>query len=148
MKILELPNFADITMKKVRDQYGRDRDQWPKFRTVGAQALTRRIEKVVKWMLKEKDEAFLCFYFHPWEFVKMPSKIKTPEAIVTLGEFIYKNTGEVALRELRKVLEGLLQMGATFLPMKDCAERWLDPLVCCLVAPTQLLSMSNLCPDA
>jgi len=124
MKILELPNFADVTMKKVRDPYGRDRDQWPKFRTIGAGALLGRIDRVVRSMFERFGEAFLCFYFHPWEFVKMPTVIECPEATIRPAPFLYKNTGTKALVELRKVLESLLDRGAKFLRMKDCADIW------------------------
>ena len=38
LKLVEIPNFCDLSMES-SDPYQRDRDQWPLFRTEGAEAL-------------------------------------------------------------------------------------------------------------
>ena len=43
MKIIELPNFADLSMES-KDQYGRDMDQWPLWRTESAEALMKHVD--------------------------------------------------------------------------------------------------------
>lgn len=120
MKILELPNFADMTLKS-KDPWGRDRAQWPKFRTKGAKTFLASIKRVITLMHSKRNLAVLCFYFHPWEFVPMPSKLKTPEATVYLSEVTYKNCGDYALSEFEKLTLALQSQGATFMSMKDFA---------------------------
>ncbi|MFA6175106.1 MAG: polysaccharide deacetylase family protein [Phycisphaerae bacterium] len=108
MKILEIPNFADMTIPST-DIGGRDRDQWPKFRTQSASALMANIDNMLKMYQKKNLPAVFCFYFHPWEFYKMP------EGLVHFGEgsvlpdpFIVKNCGKYALEQL-DILIGLLK---------------------------------------
>ena len=43
MKLVELPNFADLSMDS-KDQYGRDMDQWPLWRTENADAVIEAID--------------------------------------------------------------------------------------------------------
>jgi peptidoglycan-N-acetylglucosamine deacetylase len=123
LKIVELPNFADLSMDS-KDPYGRDMDQWPLFRTEGAEALYKHIQGYRSYCDKAGTDAFLCFYFHPWEFHPMPEgEITYGEGAVRPNPFIVKNTGPVAAQELDRLLSMLLADGAVFLQAKQAAER-------------------------
>lgn len=123
LRILEIPNFADMTIKS-KDKYGRDRDQWPKFRTLGAETLIKSINNVINLIYRKSDVAVLCFYMHPWEFIKMPGIVRCPEAKIYVEEYIVKNCGDVALRELKKLIKYLKAMGAKFPTMKNFYKIW------------------------
>jgi peptidoglycan-N-acetylglucosamine deacetylase len=122
MKIWEIPNFANMTMEsKFAD--GRDRDQWPLFRTVGADALMKHIDPMLKFYEEKKMPAVLCFYMHPWEFYEMPQGIiHFGEGSVLPDPFIVKNTGEHAVKELDKLITLLKERGANFLEAKNIAQ--------------------------
>jgi len=121
LDILEIPNFADMTIRS-KDRFGRDRDQWPKFRTEGAETLLKGIDRMTKLMHRKSDEAVLCFYMHPWEFIPMPRSIKTAEASISFKEFLWKNTGNYACRQLDKLIRGLVDRGSEIMSMKEYAE--------------------------
>jgi peptidoglycan/xylan/chitin deacetylase (PgdA/CDA1 family) len=121
MKILEIPNFADMTIKS-SDQYGRDRDQWPLFRTRGAAALIKHIDNMLEFYARKKLPAVLCFYMHPWEFYEMPQgKIHFGEGAVVPDPFIVKNCGSVAIREFDKLIVFLKSRKADFYSCRDLA---------------------------
>jgi peptidoglycan/xylan/chitin deacetylase (PgdA/CDA1 family) len=114
MKIVEIPNFADMTIDS-KDQHGRDRDQWPLFRTAGAADLIVHIDNMLDLYRKKKLPAVLCFYMHPWEFHEMPSGlIHYGEGAVLPDPFIIKNCGPVAVRELDRLIELLKDRQAVF----------------------------------
>jgi len=125
MKILEIPNFADMSIES-RDKYGRDRDQWPKFRTEGAEKLMIHVRSHVKYVGDKALPAVLCFYFHPWEFVEMPKgPIRvSPEGSVLPDEYLIKNCGGYALTQLEKLIDCLKSMGAVFMEARELAEEW------------------------
>jgi len=125
MRILEIPNFADITMVS-KDPYKRDRDQWPLFRTKGAKTLLKHVTNFIQYVTNKGLPAVLCFYFHPWEFIKIPDKPLrvSPEGRVLPDKYLIKNCGSYALRQFEKVIDGLLSMGATFMTAKELAEKW------------------------
>ena len=123
LKLVEIPNFADMSIES-NDEFGRDRDQWPLFRTEGADALMEHIRGFVDFMSERHDEACLCFYFHPWEFWEMPQgAIHYGEGAVLPDPFITKNCGDVALEQFDKLIGRLLEMDAEFLSCKLVAER-------------------------
>ncbi len=68
LKILEIPNFADMAMESKDPELERDRDQWPLFRTKGAKALMTHVKSYIDFVTKKELLPVLCFYFHPWEF--------------------------------------------------------------------------------
>jgi peptidoglycan-N-acetylglucosamine deacetylase len=125
MKILEIPNAADMGMRS-RDPYGRDRDLWPLFRTEGASAVIRRLESFAGVVAGKRLPLVMCFYFHPWEFLAMPSGlIHFGEGAVLPDPFIVKNTGQVALRELGRLVDRLRsEFGARFLTAEQLAREW------------------------
>ncbi|MBQ6597743.1 MAG: polysaccharide deacetylase family protein, partial [Lentisphaeria bacterium] len=93
MKIIELPNFADLSMES-KDQYSRDMDQWPLWRTESADAVIEHIKGYIKFCEGKKVDPFLCFYMHPWEFWPMPEGlIYSGEGAVLPDPFIVKNCG-------------------------------------------------------
>ena len=121
LRILELPNFADLAMKS-SDPFGRDRDQWPLYRTKGAAALMAHIDSFCAYSRKRGTQPFLCFYFHPWEFHEMPKgEIHYGEGAVHPDPFIVKNTGARAAKELDRLLGLLLDRGATFFEARQIA---------------------------
>ena len=77
--------------------------------------------------LKDRDLLMvLCFYFHPWEFVEMPSgPIQcSPEGKVLPDEYLIKNCGNYAVEQLEKVIDYLKDMGSTFMEARELAEAW------------------------
>ena len=124
LRLVEIPNFANMSMASA-DPYGRDRDQWPLFRTEGCDALMVHINGFLDYVARSADEACLCFYFHPWEFWPMPQgEIAFGEGAVRPDPFIVKNTGDVALRELGRLIDRLKTMGAEFLTAAEIAARY------------------------
>ena len=122
MTIVEIPNFADMTIES-NDQYGRDRDQWPLFRTKGAEALMVHIDNMLNMYEQKKLPPVLCFYLHPWEFYEMPQgEIHYGEGAVIPDKFIVRNCGEVALRELDKLISMLTERGADFIQAQNIAD--------------------------
>ena len=99
-----------------KDPYGRDRDQWPLFRTKGADVLMTHINGFLDYLADRGEEkACLCFYFHPWEFWPMPKgPIHFGEGSVLPDPWIRENCGDVALRELGGLIDMLKQIGAGF----------------------------------
>jgi peptidoglycan-N-acetylglucosamine deacetylase len=119
MRIIEIPNFADMTMAS-GDPGGRDRDQWPLFRTEGAEALMRHIDAMLDFYQKRNLPAVLCFYFHPWEFYEMPQGlIHFGEGAVLPDPFIVKNCGPYALAQLDSLIALLKNRGADFRCARD-----------------------------
>jgi len=125
LKILEVPNFADMSMES-KDKYGRDRDQWPIFRTEGAGKLMFHVRNHVKYVRERRLPVVLCFYFHPWEFVEMPKgPIRvSPEGTVQPDEYLIRNCGDYALAQLEDVIDDLKSMGAAFMTAGELATRW------------------------
>ena len=121
-KILEIPCFADITQKS-DDQYGRDLDQWPIFRTKGAAVLIKMVDNFVKHLQGRDKTPVVCFYFHPWEFISLPEKFHFGEGTVIPDPFIVKNCGQKALKELERLITGLKKTyDADFLTCKQLTK--------------------------
>ncbi|MDD2706602.1 MAG: polysaccharide deacetylase family protein [Verrucomicrobiae bacterium] len=121
MKIVEIPNFCDLTMKS-RDPWNRDRDQWPLFRVKSARALLAKVDGFVSYVRAHGRRPVVCFYFHPWEFHAMPQgAIDFGEAAVRPRSFIVRNCGEKALAEFDRLCAGLVARGGQFLPAAGVA---------------------------
>ncbi len=124
MKLVEIPNFCDLSMKS-NDPYQRDRDQWPLFRTESADALLQKIDSFIEYVNEQGVRPVLAFYFHPWEFYKMPQgAIDYGEASVTPLPFITKNCGDVACSEFDILLKELKNRGGTFKTAGEIADDW------------------------
>lgn len=123
LKILEIPNFADLTIES-HDPYGRDRDQWPLFRTESAQRLMQHIDNFVGFVSGQGLPAVLCFYFHPWEFLPMPSEFHFGEGSVVPDPFLIQNCGDYALQQLEALVDGLKERSARFLTARALAAEW------------------------
>ncbi|MBN2311904.1 MAG: polysaccharide deacetylase family protein [Candidatus Hydrogenedentes bacterium] len=122
LTIVELPNFADLSMDS-KDPYGRDMDQWPLFRTEGADALLKHIDGFAGYCQARGVPPFLCFYFHPWEFHPMPDgEIHYGEGSVRPDPFIVKNCGPRAAEQLGLLIQKLLGRGAEFLQAQQIAK--------------------------
>jgi peptidoglycan-N-acetylglucosamine deacetylase len=120
--IVELPNFADLSMES-EDEFGRDRDQWPLFRTESAEALMGHIDGFIGYCEEQAVPPFLCFYFHPWEFHPMPEgMIHYGEGGVLPDPFIVKNCGPYAAQELDTLIKRLLEKGAAFSQARQIAK--------------------------
>jgi peptidoglycan/xylan/chitin deacetylase (PgdA/CDA1 family) len=115
LRLLELPNFADMAMKST-DPHGRDRDQWPLFRTASADALLARIDAFIAYSRDHGvSRPFLCFYFHPWEFHPMPQgEIHYGEGFVRPDPFLVKNCGAYAVAQLERLIQQLKERGGEF----------------------------------
>jgi peptidoglycan/xylan/chitin deacetylase (PgdA/CDA1 family) len=124
LQIVELPNFADLSMES-KDPYGRDMDQWPLYRTEGADAMMRHIDGFIGHARSRGVAPFLCFYFHPWEFHPMPQgEIRYSEGSVHPDPFITRNCGAYAAEHLDRLIGMLLDRGAEFLQAREAAQRW------------------------
>jgi len=122
MTILEIPNFADMTIDS-HDDYGRDRDQWPIYRTEGAPALMTHIDNMLGMYREKELPAVLCFYLHPWEFHEMPAgPIHYGEGAVLPDPFIIKNCGQAAIQELDKLIGMLKERGCVFAQARQLAS--------------------------
>ena len=119
MKLVELPNFANLALDS-KDEYGRDMDQWPLFRTESAGKLIEHVKAYIAYC-EERDVApFLCFYFHPWEFWKMPEGlIHSGEGAVLPDPFIIKNCGEYAAEQFDMMISMLKELGTEFCQAKQ-----------------------------
>ncbi|AQP48214.1 hypothetical protein BW730_12580 [Tessaracoccus aquimaris] len=120
--LLQIPNFADMTMESNDPGLERDRDQWPLFRTIGGQYMLERSLAFDEFCRDKGIDTFLCYYIHPWEFWPVEESYNFGEATVIPDEFITKNCGDVALDEFRVLLRGLLDAGAEFKMSKDLPE--------------------------
>jgi hypothetical protein len=119
MKIIELPNFANLALDS-KDEYGRDMDQWPLFRTESAAKLMEHVKAYITYCEARGVEPFLCFYFHPWEFWKMPEGlIYSGEGAVLPDPFIIKNCGEYAAEQFDLMIGMLKELGAEFYQAKE-----------------------------
>ena len=124
MKIIELPNFADLSMDS-KDKYGRDMDQWPLWRTESADAVMEHIKGYIKFCEGKKVDPFLCFYMHPWEFAPMPEGlIHSGEGAVLPDPFIIKNCGKYATEQFEVLVGMLKDMGADFYMAKEVAKQY------------------------
>ncbi len=123
LRILEIPNFADMTIES-KDPHGRDRDQWPLFRTESAHALLEHIDNFVGYVRARGLQPVLCFYFHPWEFVPQPESMYIGEGTVVPDPFIIKNCGDYALEQMAILLDELLGRGCQFLTCQQLAQKW------------------------
>lgn len=125
MRILELPNFCDLTMESKDPLYNRDRDQWPLFRTKSAKALLVKVDSFIDYVKSHGKRPVLVFYFHPWEFYPMPQgAIDFGEASVRPLPFIVKNCGPRALEEFDKLCLGLRQRGGRFVTAGGLALKY------------------------
>ena len=121
LKLIEIPNFADLSMES-KDEYGRDMDQWPLFRTKGAEVLMGHIDGYISYCTnKGVTNIVLAFYLHPWEFWEMPQgPIHFGEGAVLPDSFLTENCGGKALNELGKLIENLkYKYDAKFLKAVD-----------------------------
>ena len=124
LRIVELPNFADLSMES-KDPYGRDMDQWPLYRTEGADAMMQHIDGYIDYARARGVTPFLCFYFHPWEFHPMPQgEIQCSEGTIHLVPFITLNCGAYAATQLDLLIKNLIERGAEFLQARQAASRW------------------------
>lgn len=123
LRLLEVPNFADMTMESQDPGLERDRDQWPLFRTKGGQYMLERSLSFHEFCGERGIETVLCFYIHPWEFWPMEESYNFGEATVIPERFITENCGAGALQELRTLITGLQSAGAEFIRADQLPER-------------------------
>jgi len=124
LKLLEIPNFADMVMESHDPGLERDRDQWPLFRTKNADALMERIEAYIRFVSERNLPVVLCFYFHPWEFIPCKTQYMFGEGGSCVQEFLVQGTGEKAKREFSRLIDMLLGMNARFVTAKQIAEEY------------------------
>jgi peptidoglycan/xylan/chitin deacetylase (PgdA/CDA1 family) len=124
LRIVEIPNFCDLVMKS-RDPYGRDRDQWPTYRTRSAEYVMRQAERFIGYVRARGGRPVLCFYFHPWEFHAMPQgMLDFGESRVQPLPFIVENCGRKALREFDRMCGMLRAAGGRFLTAQALAAEY------------------------
>ncbi len=123
MNIIEIPNFADMAMKST-NAVGMDRDQWPKFRTRGAKELMKHVDSFDRLARERALPTVLCFYMHPWEFVKMKQQYYFGMATTIPDYFLIEGCGERAINGLTDIIDILTERGAVFMSAKRLAEYW------------------------
>jgi peptidoglycan/xylan/chitin deacetylase (PgdA/CDA1 family) len=124
MRILEVPNFADMLMTSADPPLERDRDQWPLFRTGDGSGIYRCVESFLRSGAERRARPVLCFYFHPWEFVAVRDRYDFGEASVMPYPFLTENCGEAALGLLGRLIDALLARGCRFLRADELARTW------------------------
>jgi peptidoglycan/xylan/chitin deacetylase (PgdA/CDA1 family) len=127
LNLIEIIQFADMGMKS-KDDYGRDKDQWPLYRTQSTEAFIPHIESFMSYLEKNDQSQkpiVLCFYFHPWEFWEMP------EGVIHFGEggvlpdpFLTKGCGKYCLNQVELLIDWLKSKEAAFLTAGQCARKW------------------------
>lgn len=124
MKIVEIPNFADMVMESSDPGLERDRDQWPLFRTKSAEALMQKVRSYVQFVGQKGLPAVLCFYFHPWEFIPCQTQYMFGEGGSCVQEFIVEGCGEKATREFAKLIDMLKGLGARFVTAAELSGEY------------------------
>lgn len=124
LKLLEIPNFADMLMESKDPGLERDRDQWPLFRTESAEYIFERMKSYQQFMWGQGKPAVLCFYFHPWEFEPCQTEYHYGEGGVTVDEFIVRGTGEKACVEFDKLCSMIKQDGMTVMRVDEFTDMW------------------------
>jgi len=71
MRIVEIPLFCDLVSQS-KDPLGRDRDQWPLFRTKGHAVVLRMVGRFLGVVRSKGKTPVVCLYFHSWDFLAMP----------------------------------------------------------------------------
>ena len=134
LNLVEIVQFADMGMEST-DEYGRDRDQWPLYRTQSTDALIPHIESFAEYVEAEDTvhtaewPVVLCFYFHPWEFWAMPEgAIHYGEGAVVPDPFLVAGCGDYCLEQVAYLIDWLLAQGAIFHTARECALQWHDRL--------------------
>ena len=127
LNLIEIIQFADMGMKS-KDDYGRDKDQWPLYRTQSTEDFIPHIESFMSYLEKNDQSQkpiVLCFYFHPWEFWEMP------EGVIHFGEggvlpdpFLTKGCGKYCLNQVELLIDWLKSIEASFLTAGQCARKW------------------------
>lgn len=123
LKLVEIPNFCDMTIDS-SDEYHRDRDQWPLFRNKSAEALMQHIDNFIGYVRERNLPVVLCFYFHPWEFMPMPTRLHYGEGAVEPDYFLVENCGDYALEQLTILVDMLQARGARFTTAQQIAAEW------------------------
>ena len=124
LKLLEIPNFADMLMESRDQPTESDRDQWPIFRTEGADALMLRVKNFLRFLEPRGLPAVLCFYFHPWEFVQMQPAYHYGVSTVMPDPIIIEGRGVKSCHEFGLLIDRLKDMGAVFDTAAGLAEQW------------------------
>ena len=127
LNLIEIIQFADMGMES-KDDYGREKDQWPLYRTQSTEAFIPHIESFMSYLEKNDQSQkpiVLCFYFHPWEFWEMP------EGVIHFGEggvlpdpFLTKGCGKYCLNQVELLIDWLKSKEASFLTAGQCARKW------------------------
>lgn len=122
LRILEIPNFADMLMESRDKPLERDRDPWQIYRTQGAVYTMKYVENFLKFAKQHEFEPVLCFYLHPWEFYEMPENFDFGEVTVILRKFITEGCGQKACTELEKLIDLIKDIGGEFYRAIDIVE--------------------------
>lgn len=127
LNLIEIIQFADMGMES-KDDYGRDKDQWPLYRTQSTEAFIPHIESFMSYLEKNDQSQkpiVLCFYFHPWEFWEMP------EGVIHFGEggvmpdpFLTKGCGKYCMNQVELLIDWLKSKEASFLTAGQCSRKW------------------------
>jgi len=124
LRLLEIPNFADMTMESQDTPLERDRDQWPLFRTKGAAYTMDKIKRFVDFAKEKSVPPVVCLYIHPWEFIEVEASYHFGEATVIPDKMITQGCGEVAIREFNQLIALMKDEGYVFVTARQLADFW------------------------
>ena len=77
------------------------------------------MQNTVNRQIDEHGFSAMTLYLHPWEFYPMPKSIKYSEGTLYYDAFLYKNTGEVQIKEFDKFLGMCLDAEFKILSLKE-----------------------------
>ncbi|MHB1354634.1 MAG: polysaccharide deacetylase family protein [Anaerolineae bacterium] len=124
LPMVEIPVFYDVEAGDDCDKH-RSRDQWPMLRLKGREWFVDLCRRLFLHLERTQEEAPLCVYLHPWEFVPVPETIVTDEASITFKPFLHRHCGDYALTALDEFISEMKRLGASFTTLRDFASAWL-----------------------
>jgi len=124
LRIVEIPLFCDLAADS-SDPLGRDRDQWPLFRTKSARFVMKMVDSFLEIVRSKGETPVVCLYFHSWDFHAMPKgAIHCGEADVIPEAWLVRNTGANALAQLDRLIGSLKRKGGQFLTCEELARQY------------------------
>ncbi|MCL4385129.1 MAG: polysaccharide deacetylase family protein [Cyanobacteria bacterium] len=124
--ILELPCFSFDMENAADNTFAKRLDSWPRLRTHGAGFVFENMQEIINNQIKKFGMSALTFYLHPWEFYEMPKSIKYAEGTLYYDEFLYKNTGEVQVKEFDDFIKLALENGIEIVDFSEFRKIYLE----------------------
>jgi peptidoglycan-N-acetylglucosamine deacetylase len=98
--------------------------QWPLLRLCGPEAFAEYLMVFAQEQMSHAGTAVVTAFFHPWEFMSIPSVLQGSEATVTLARYIHENCNHKQIDALCMVVDLLASAGFSFVTHHQCHKRW------------------------